>query len=48
VFGLGPEIGVTLTSIRGRLIVRYCHDILVRARPLGHILVIGFTMPVSD
>jgi hypothetical protein len=36
-FGLGPEIDITLAAIRGRISLRYCHDIAVRARPLGQL-----------
>jgi hypothetical protein len=46
VFGLGPEVNLTFRSIRGRLIVRYCHDVAVKTRPLGQILVVGFTVLV--
>jgi hypothetical protein len=44
VFGLGPEVDITLAPIRGRVTLRYCHDIAVKARPLGQILVIGLTV----
>ena len=43
-FGLGPEVDVNLKSIRSRIAVRYCHDVAVRARPLGQVLVVGFTI----
>lgn len=43
-FGLGPEVNMTVPRIRGRITVRYCHDIAVRARPSGQILVIGLTI----
>lgn len=46
VFGLGPEVDFTIVKIRSRLTVRYCHDIVVTARPLGQILVFGFTIRV--
>jgi hypothetical protein len=42
-FGLGPEIGITLVPLRSRLSVRYEHDIYVKARPFGQILVISLT-----
>ena len=42
-FGLGPEIGIALVPLRSRLSVRYEHDISVKARPFGQILVIGLT-----
>jgi hypothetical protein len=43
-FGLGPEVNVTIAAIRSRLTLRYCHDVVVRARPLGQILVFGLTV----
>jgi hypothetical protein len=43
-FGLGPEVDVTLAPLHSRITLRYCHDIAVRARPLGEILVIGLTV----
>lgn len=43
-YGLGPEINITLASLRSRITVRYEHDISVNARPLGQILVIGLTV----
>ena len=42
--GLGPELDLTLAPIRSRITVRYCRDVVVKARPLGHILVIGLTI----
>jgi hypothetical protein len=42
--GLGPEIDITLAPIRSRITLRYCHDLVVTARPLGQILVIGLTV----
>jgi len=42
-FGLGPEVDITIARIRGRITVRYCHDVFARARPLGQILVFGIT-----
>ena len=43
-FGLGPEIDITLTPVRGRITLRYCHDVAVNARPLGQVMVIGLTI----
>ena len=43
-FGLGPEVDITLAPIRSRITLRYCHDIAVRARPLGQVMVIGLTV----
>ena len=42
--GLGPEIDLTVAPIRSRITVRYCRDVVAKARPLGHILVIGLTI----
>ncbi len=42
--GLGPEIDATFAPIRTRITVRYCRDVVVRARPLGRILVVGVTI----
>jgi hypothetical protein len=44
VFGLGPEIDITLAPIRSRITVRYCRDVVVKARPLGQVLVFGLTI----
>jgi hypothetical protein len=40
---MGPEIDLTLAPIRSRITVRYCRDVVVKARPLGQILVIGLS-----
>ncbi len=42
--GLGPEIDFTLAPIRSRISVRYCRDVVAKARPLGQILVIGLAI----
>jgi hypothetical protein len=42
--GMGPEIDLTLAPIRSRITVRYCRDVIVKARPLGQILVLGLTI----
>ena len=42
--GLGPEIDVRLAPIRGRITLRYCRDVAVRARPAGQVLVLGVTI----
>jgi hypothetical protein len=39
-FGLGPEMGVTIAPIRTRVTVRYEHDLAVRSRPEGQVLVL--------
>ena len=46
-FGLGPEIAVAIPPLRSRLSVRYEHDIDVKSRPLGQILVIGLTFKAT-
>ncbi len=42
--GLGPEIDISVAPIRSRVTVRYCRDVVVKARPLGQILVIELTI----
>jgi hypothetical protein len=42
--GLGPELASTFAPIRSQITVRYCGDVAVKARPLGHILVIQVTI----
>jgi len=42
--GLGPELDSTLAPIRSQITVRYCRDVAVEARPLGHILIIQLTI----
>ena len=39
-YGAGPEIDVAIAPIRGRVSVRYEHDLSVRARPHGQVFVI--------
>jgi hypothetical protein len=41
VYGLGPEGAMLIKRIQGRLRVRYEWDFGVRARPQGHIFVVG-------
>jgi hypothetical protein len=43
-FGLGPEIDVTWAAIRSRFTLRYCHDVAVKTRPFGQILLFGVTV----
>jgi hypothetical protein len=43
-FGVGPELGSTLAPIRSQITVRYCRDIAVKSRPLGHILIVQLTI----
>ncbi len=38
-YGLGPELDVTMPALRTKLIVRYTHDVAVRSRPLGQLVV---------
>jgi len=42
--GLGPELDLTIAPIRSRMSVRYCHDMAVKSRQSGQILVIGITI----
>jgi hypothetical protein len=42
--GVGPELDSTFAPIRSRITVRYCRDIAVKSRPLGHILIIQLTI----
>jgi hypothetical protein len=43
-FGLGPEIDITWAAIRSRFTLRYCHDVAVKTRPFGQILLFGVTV----
>lgn len=42
--GLGAHLGVLLPPIRGRVSVSWSHDLVVRTRPLGQVLVLGLTV----
>lgn len=44
-FGLGPEMDLNI-ALLGRLLVRYEHDLVVRARPLGQIFIVGLSVAV--
>jgi hypothetical protein len=46
VYGLGPEGAVLIKTIQGQLRVRYEWDFGARARPQGHILVVGINFLV--
>ena len=46
VYGLGPEGAVLIKAIRGQIRVRYEWDFAVRARPQGHIFVVGINFLV--
>jgi hypothetical protein len=46
VYGLGPEGAVLIKTIQGQLRVRYEWDFGVRARPQGHVLVVGINFLV--
>jgi hypothetical protein len=39
-YGAGPELDVNVAPIHGQVSVRYEHDLFVRARPLGQVLVV--------
>ncbi len=47
-YGLGPEMGVAIPSIRTRVTVRYEHDFAVRSRPEGQILVLEMAVAAWD
>jgi hypothetical protein len=42
-FGLGPEIDMGFPSVRGRLVLRYTHDVAGATRPLGGLLTVGWS-----
>jgi hypothetical protein len=46
VYGLGPEGAVFIKAIQGQVRVRYEWDLGVRARPQGHIFVVGINFLV--
>jgi hypothetical protein len=46
VYGMGPEGAMLIKAIQGQLRVRYEWDFGVRARPQGHIFVVGVTFLV--
>jgi len=46
VYGLGPEAAIVLKAIHGQVRVRYEWDIGARARPQGHIFVVGINFLV--
>jgi hypothetical protein len=46
VYGLGPEAAMFVKAIQGQLRVRYEWDLGVRARPQGHIFVVGISFLV--
>jgi hypothetical protein len=45
-FGAGPEIDLTVPPVRGRLTMRYTHDIAGQTRPLGGLVVVGWAAAV--
>jgi hypothetical protein len=46
VYGFGPEAAMLVKAIQGQLRVRYEWDVGVRARPQGHIFVVGISFLV--
>jgi hypothetical protein len=40
---VGPEIGITIPAIRGKLTARYEWDLGARSRPEGQVLVVGLS-----
>jgi hypothetical protein len=43
VYGVGPEIGIAIPAIRGKLTARYEWDLGARSRPEGQVLVVGLS-----
>jgi hypothetical protein len=48
VYGLGPEIAVTIPAIRSQIRARYEWDIGVRSRPRGNVFSVGFNVLVQN
>jgi hypothetical protein len=48
VYGVGPEIAVTLKSIRSQIRTRYEWDLGVRSRPKGNVFVVGLVVKATD
>lgn len=46
VFGLGPEVAVTIPVLRSRVSARWEHDVYTRSRPVGQVFVVGLTIAV--
>jgi hypothetical protein len=44
VFGLGPEIGITIAPLRARVTARYEWDLGAKARPEGRVLVVSLSV----
>lgn len=42
-FGLGVEVNALIPPLRSQLSIRWAHDVSVRSRTLGQILVVGWT-----
>jgi hypothetical protein len=43
VFGVGPEIGITIPALRARLTARYEWDLGAKSRPEGEVLVVSLS-----
>jgi len=43
-YGLGPELNVTVPQLRCKLVARYTHDVYVRSRPSGSVVIIALTV----
>ncbi len=43
-FGLGPELGIVVAPVRGRVTLRYVRDVTVKSRPLGHVFLVQLTI----
>ncbi len=48
VFGLGPELAALIPPLRARASLRYEHDVAVRSRALGQILVFTLSLRALD
>lgn len=44
VYGLGPEMAITVKAIRSQVRIRYEWDLGVRSRPKGNVFVVGFNL----
>jgi hypothetical protein len=43
IFGLGPEVGITIPALRSKLTARYEWDLGAQARPEGQVLVVSLS-----
>ena len=45
-YGLGPEIDVTVPSLRSTITMRYTHDVAARSRPFGSLVFVAIGVAV--